>query len=86
MGKPNDPMAVLDERLRVRRRVSGVSGVSGDAGSSANRGINHIISNLRVADCSVMPTLNCGHTQMVAYAIGEKCAEMIGEEWEGVEA
>jgi GMC oxidoreductase len=37
MGAPTDPMAVLDERLRVR-------GVKG----------------LRVADTSVMPTLNQG--------------------------
>ncbi|KAI9660406.1 MAG: hypothetical protein M1821_009756 [Bathelium mastoideum] len=56
MGKSSDPMAVLDEQLRVR-------GVQG----------------LRVADVSVMPTLNMGHTQMPAYAIGEKAADMIKE-------
>lgn len=39
------------------------------------------ISNLRVADCSSMPTLHSGHTQMVAYGIGEKCAELIKETW-----
>lgn len=54
MGKGDDPMAVLDEKLRVR-------GVKG----------------LRVADVSVMPILNNGHPQMAAYAIGEKCADMI---------
>ncbi|KAG0127752.1 hypothetical protein HOY82DRAFT_586762 [Tuber indicum] len=54
MGKATDPLAVLDERLRVR-------GVKG----------------LRVADTSVMPTLNQGHTQMAAYAIGERCAEIV---------
>ncbi|WEW56859.1 hypothetical protein PRK78_002314 [Emydomyces testavorans] len=54
MGKPDNPMAVLDEKLRVR-------GVAG----------------LRVADCSVMPSLNGGHTQMPAYGIGEKCADLI---------
>ena len=54
MGKKEDPLAVLDERLRVR-------GVKG----------------LRVADTSIMPTLNSGHTQMPAYGIGEKCAELI---------
>lgn len=44
------------------------------------------IPNLRVADCSVMPTLHSGHTQMAAYGIGEKCAELIKEQWkqEGV--
>ncbi|KAF1989738.1 GMC oxidoreductase [Aulographum hederae CBS 113979] len=57
MGLPDDPMAVLDERLRVR-------GVEG----------------LRVADVSVMPRLNQGHTQMPAYAIGEKCADMLKED------
>lgn len=56
MGKADDPMAVLDEKLRVR-------GVQG----------------LRVADCSVMPIINAGHTQMPAYAIGEKCADLLKE-------
>ncbi|CUS12308.1 unnamed protein product [Tuber aestivum] len=35
------------------------------------------VKGLRVADTSVMPTLNQGHTQMAAYAIGERCAEII---------
>ncbi|KAJ5359238.1 Glucose-methanol-choline oxidoreductase [Penicillium cataractarum] len=58
MGKEDDPMAVLDEKLQVR-------GVVG----------------LRVADCSVMPALHGGHTQMPAYGIGEKCADLIKETW-----
>lgn len=33
--------------------------------------------NLRVADCSVMPTAHSGHTQMPAYGIGELAAEFI---------
>ncbi|KAL7274742.1 hypothetical protein RUND412_002350 [Rhizina undulata] len=57
MGKPSDPMAVVDERLRVR-------GVKG----------------LRIADTSIMPKLNQGHTQMPAYGIGEKCADLIKED------
>lgn len=60
MGRETDPMAVLDERLRVR-------GVKG----------------LRVADISAMPTLNQGHTQIVAYGIGEKAADMIKEDRNG---
>lgn len=56
MGKADDPMAVLDEKLRVR-------GVQG----------------LRVVDVSVMPTVNNGHTQMPAYGIGEKAADLIKE-------
>ncbi|OJJ46214.1 hypothetical protein ASPZODRAFT_159767 [Penicilliopsis zonata CBS 506.65] len=39
------------------------------------------VSGLRVADCSIMPGLIGGHTQMPAYAIGEKCADLIKETW-----
>ncbi|EHA50613.1 glucose dehydrogenase short protein [Pyricularia oryzae 70-15] len=39
------------------------------------------VNGLRVADCSIMPTLNGGHTQMPAYAIGEKAADLIKEAW-----
>ncbi len=61
MGKHDDPMAVVDENLRVK-------GVEG----------------LMVADASIMPSLNGGHTQMPAYAIGEKAAEMLIERtWQG---
>ena len=35
------------------------------------------VKGLRVADTSVMPLLNQGHTQMAAYAIGEKAADLI---------
>ena len=35
------------------------------------------VEGLMVADCSVMPSLNGGHTQMPAYAIGEKAAELL---------
>ncbi|KAL4894922.1 hypothetical protein BDV59DRAFT_175273 [Aspergillus ambiguus] len=58
MGKNDNSMAVLDNRLRVR-------GIQG----------------LRVADCSVMPTLHGGHTQMPAYGIGERCADFIKDTW-----
>ncbi|MCJ1466557.1 hypothetical protein MMC07_005177 [Pseudocyphellaria aurata] len=34
-------------------------------------------TNLRVADVSIMPKLHSGHTQMPAYAIGEKAADLI---------
>jgi choline dehydrogenase-like flavoprotein len=56
MGKPDDPTAVLDHKLRVLG-----------------------VENLRVADCSIMPNLNGGHTQMPAYGIGEKAADLIKE-------
>lgn len=35
------------------------------------------VKNLRVADVSSIPILNNGHTQMVAYGIGEGAAELI---------
>ena len=43
------------------------------------------VKGLRVADTSVMPALNQGHTQMPAYAIGEKAADLIkGQSLESV--
>ena len=39
------------------------------------------VKNLRVADCSIMPRLHGGHTQMPAYGIGEKCADLVKETW-----
>lgn len=41
------------------------------------------VDGLRVADCSIMPTLNNGHTQMPAYGIGERAADFIEEDWRG---
>ncbi|KAF2465326.1 alcohol oxidase [Lindgomyces ingoldianus] len=38
------------------------------------------VKNLRVADMSSIPTVNNGHTQMVAYGIGEGAAEIIKED------
>ncbi|KAG9101192.1 hypothetical protein FRC06_003277 [Ceratobasidium sp. 370] len=35
------------------------------------------LEGLRVADCSVMPTITAGHTEAPALAIGEKAADMI---------
>lgn len=35
------------------------------------------VKGLRVADCSIMPYVHSGHTQMPAYGIGEKAAEFI---------
>lgn len=54
MGSASDPMAVVDNELRV-----------------------HGVEGLRVCDVSVMPLLNMGHTQMPAYGIGERLAEII---------
>jgi choline dehydrogenase-like flavoprotein len=39
------------------------------------------VKGLRVVDVSVMPIVNNGHTQMPAYAIGEKAADTIKEDW-----
>lgn len=40
------------------------------------------VRNLRVADVSSVPQVNNGHTQMVAYGIGEGAAEMIKQDKE----
>jgi len=40
----------------------------------------HGVRGLRVADVSSIPRLNNGHTQMVAYGVGEGAAEMIKED------
>jgi choline dehydrogenase-like flavoprotein len=39
------------------------------------------VEGLRVVDVSVMPTLHGGHTQMPAYGIGEKAADLIAAAW-----
>ncbi|KAH6676255.1 hypothetical protein B0J14DRAFT_585158 [Halenospora varia] len=54
-------MGAEDDRMAVLDNELRVRGVKG----------------LRVADTSVMPLLNQGHTQMPAYAIGEKAADLI---------
>lgn len=38
------------------------------------------VKGLRVADVSSVPTVNNGHTQMVAYGIGEGAAELIKQD------
>lgn len=39
------------------------------------------VRGLRVVDCSIMPLLPGCHTQMPAYGIGEKAADMIKDAW-----
>ncbi|KAF4594778.1 GMC oxidoreductase [Ophiocordyceps camponoti-floridani] len=39
------------------------------------------VKGLRVVDCSIMPSLPCCHSQMPAYGIGEKAADLIKGDW-----
>jgi len=57
MGLSTDPMAVVDERLRV-----------------------HALSNLRVIDASVMPTIVSGNTNTPTIMIADKGAQMVLED------
>lgn len=54
MGPRADPMAVVDERLRV-----------------------HGVSGLRVVDCSIMPTLVSGNTNVPVVMLAERAADFI---------
>jgi len=54
MGVATDPLAVVDERLRVY----------------GTRG-------LRVVDCSIMPTLVSGNTNVPIVMVAEKASDMI---------
>jgi choline dehydrogenase-like flavoprotein len=41
------------------------------------------VKGLRVADMSFCPILTCNHTQINAYLIGERCAEMVVRDYVG---
>ena len=40
----------------------------------------HGVTNLRVADVSILPLVNTGHTQAPAYMVGEKAAFMVAQD------
>jgi choline dehydrogenase len=62
MGAAGDPLAVVDERLRVY-------GTQG----------------LRVVDCSIMPTLVSGNTNVPIVMVAEKASDMILHDASGVD-
>lgn len=39
------------------------------------------VKSLRIVDVSIMPVLHGGHTQMPAFGIGEKAADLIRKTW-----
>ena len=66
MGRANDPMAVVDSRLRVR--------------NPAIAGGRAVIQGLRVVDAGVMPSITSGNTNSPTLMIAEKAAQWIFED------
>ena len=66
MGRANDPMAVVDSRLRVR--------------NPAIAGGRAIVRGLRVVDAGVMPSITSGNTNSPTLMIAEKAAQWIFED------
>ncbi len=69
MGRADDPMAVVDARLRVRGRPGANGGVNGG-----------VIAGLRVVDAGVMPSITSGNTNSPTLMIAEKAAQWIFED------
>ncbi|KAL6253368.1 hypothetical protein RBB50_001091 [Rhinocladiella similis] len=58
-----------------------VMGREGDSGHVVNNRFEvEALRGLRVADMSVCPILTCNHTQVNAYLIGTRCAEIVLQE------
>ena len=59
-------------------------GLKSDSASVVDRNFDVIgLKGLKMADLSVCPILTSNHTQINAYLIGDKCADVIVDSWKG---
>ncbi|KAI1169516.1 putative GMC oxidoreductase [Nemania sp. FL0916] len=43
----------------------------------------HGLTNLRIADASVLPRIPCMHPMATVYMVGERCADLVKRAWDG---
>ena len=58
-------------------------GASNDSAAVVDGSFNVIgVPGVKIADLSVCPVLTCNHTQINAYLIGDRCANVLVQEWQ----
>jgi choline dehydrogenase len=79
-------MDELDKTARSGSHTTGTChmGPGGDAVVDARLRV-HGVEGLRVADCSIMPTIPSGNTNAPAMAVGWRGAELIAEDYQAVQ-